>query len=104
MASHESLLAEALNLDRGRMNHYCRTVDQRFLERINNENPRTMEHFAEIWYNSNGANQNRSYHYNNSRYHMLNYHATFTKGTIEFRLFQFDAPANGKRMGFMQDN
>ena len=23
---------------------------------------------------------------------MLNYHATFTKGTIEFRLFQFDRP------------
>ena len=30
---------------------------------------------------------------------MLNYHATFTKGTIEFRLFQFDAPAEGKRNG-----
>ena len=30
---------------------------------------------------------------------MLNYHATFTKGTIEFRLFQFDAPADGKRNG-----
>ena len=30
---------------------------------------------------------------------MLNYHATFTKGTIEFRLFQFDAPADGKQNG-----
>ena len=30
---------------------------------------------------------------------MLNLHATFTKGTIEFRLFQFDAPANGKQNG-----
>ena len=30
---------------------------------------------------------------------MLNYHATFTKGTIEFRLFQFDRPANGKKNG-----
>ena len=30
---------------------------------------------------------------------MLNLHATFTKGTIEFRLFQFDAPADGKRNG-----
>ena len=28
---------------------------------------------------------------------MLNYHATFTKGTIEFRLFQFDRPENGKK-------
>lgn len=30
---------------------------------------------------------------------MLNYHATFTKGTIEFRLFQFDKPANGRQNG-----
>ena len=30
---------------------------------------------------------------------MLNLHATFTKGTIEFRLFQFDEPANGKQNG-----
>ena len=32
-------------------------------------------------------------------HNMLNYHATFTHGTIEFRLFQFDAPANGKQNG-----
>lgn len=30
---------------------------------------------------------------------MLNYHATFTKGTIEFRLFQFDAPEGNKKNG-----
>ena len=41
-----------------------------------------------------------NFHYNNnSRYHMLNYHATFTKGTIELRLFQFDPPADGKQNG-----
>ena len=30
---------------------------------------------------------------------MLNYHATFTKGTVEFRLFQFDEPGDGRRGG-----
>ena len=30
---------------------------------------------------------------------MLNYHATFTKGTVEFRLFQFDAPTAERRGG-----
>ena len=30
---------------------------------------------------------------------MLNLHATFTKGTIEFRLFQFDKPENGRLNG-----
>lgn len=58
-----------------------------------------MADFADIWYTANGANYGRSQHYNDSRYHMLNYHATFTKGTIEFRLFQFDAPAEGRQNG-----
>ena len=58
-----------------------------------------MAAFADIWYGSQGDNYGRNQHYNDSRYHMLNYHATFTKGTIEFRLFQFDAPADGKQNG-----
>lgn len=99
MASHESLLADALNLDRGRMNRYCRTVEPGFLEQLNRKKPKTMAQLADIWYTSNGANYGRTHHYNDSRYHMLNYHATFTKGTIEFRLFQFDAPADGKKNG-----
>ena len=99
MASHESLIADALDLDRGRMHRYCRTVDPRFLEQVNKRKPKTMAQLADIWYTSNGANYGRDHHYNDSRYHMLNYHATFTKGTIEFRLFQFDAPADGKQNG-----
>ena len=99
MASHESLLAEALDLDHYRMRRYCRTVDPRFLEQLNRRKPTTMADLADIWYSSQGANYGRSQHYNGSRYHMLNLHATFTKGTVEFRLFQFDAPANGRRNG-----
>lgn len=99
MASHESLLADALNLDRGRMNRYCRMVDPRFLEQLNRKNPKTMSKLADIWYSTQGCTYGRNHHYNDSRYHMLNYHATFTKGTIEFRLFQFDEPSNGKQNG-----
>ena len=99
MASHESLIAEALNLDQGRMNRYCRTVDPNFLEQLNKKKPTNMAALADIWYGTQNADYGRSQHYNSSRYHMLNYHATFTKGTVEFRLFQFDAPANGKLNG-----
>ena len=99
MAGHESLIAEALNLDGRRMSRYCRTVDPRFLEQLNKKKPQTMAALADIWYTSHGAGYNRSAHYNDSRYHMLNYHATFTKATVEFRLFQFDRPADGKRNG-----
>ena len=99
MASHESLLASALKLDKNRMDRYCRTVDPCFLMKLNEKKPRTMEKLADVWYSGNGADFRRTNHYNDSRYHMLNYHATFTKGTIEFRLFQFDAPAEGKQNG-----
>ncbi len=99
MAGHENLLADALNLDSWRMNRYCKTVDPRFLKELNKKKPKTMAALADIWYTANGASYGRDHHYNDSRYHMLNYHATFTKGTVEFRLFQFDAPADGKLNG-----
>lgn len=99
MASHESLLAEALQIDKGRMNRYCKMVNPEFLQEINFKKPNTMAELADIWYGSHGANLRRNHQYNDSRYHMLNLHATFTKGTVEFRLFQFDAPENGRQNG-----
>ena len=99
MASHEGLLADALKIDRDRINSYCRTVHPLFLHEINRLKPSTMSDLADIWYTSHNARGDRNQHYNSSRYHMLNLHATFTKGTIEFRLFQFDAPADGRQNG-----
>lgn len=99
MASHESLLISSLAIDRRRISRYCQTVNPVFLERVNRSKPKTMSKLADIWYQSHDANYGRDHHYNDSRYHILNLHATFTKGTIEFRLFQFDAPADGKKNG-----
>ena len=99
MASHESLLASALHLDSYRIDRYCRTVDPRFLQKVNTRKPTTMAMLADIWYTSHDASYGRSQHYNDSRYHMLNYHATFTKGTVEFRLFQFDSPSADRKGG-----
>ena len=99
MASHEELLISALAIDRSRTARYCRTVDPNFLTQLNKRKPKTMSALADIWYGSHGADYCRSQHYNDSRYHQLNLHATFTKGTVEFRLFQFDEPSNGKQNG-----
>ena len=99
MASHEGLLTDALNLDRNRINQYCQMVDTNFLTEVNRKKPKTMSKLADIWYGSHHANYGRDHHYNDSRYHMLNLHATFTKGTVEFRLFQFDEPSEDRRGG-----
>lgn len=99
MASHESLLINAINIDEGRTRTYCKTVNRNFLTALNQTKPRTMSALADVWYTSQGASYGRSQHYNESRYHQLNYHSVFTKGTIELRLFQFDIPRNGKKNG-----
>lgn len=87
MASHEQLLIRALGIDPARTSRYCRTVDPDFLAALNKKKPQTMAGLADIWYTTQGASYGRDQHYNSSRYHMLNLHATFTKGTVEFRLF-----------------
>ncbi len=99
MASHESLIAEALKLDRGRMAQYCQMVDKEFLTQLNKKKPTSMSKLADIWYSTQGGTYGRDAHYHSSRYRMLNLHATFTKGTVEFRLFQFDKPENGRLNG-----
>ena len=99
MASHERLLIDAINISSSRIHTYCQTVDQNFLRTLNRRKPRTMTQLADIWYSSQNANYGRGQHYNNSRYHMLNLHSTFTKGTVEFRLFQFDNPSETRKGG-----
>jgi hypothetical protein len=89
MAAHESQIGRAIQIDEGRTGRYCRAVDPDFLKRLNNQKPQTMEALKKIWYEGNHAAWGQDRHYNESRYHMLNLHASFTKGTIEFRLFQF---------------
>ena len=102
MAGHEELIGEAIKIDAHRKNSFCRITNPSFIAAINNKKPKTMSDLAQIWYSTNGGGNAASAihdHYNYSRYHMLNLHATFTKGTVEFRLFQFDKPEGDKKNG-----
>ena len=99
MAAHEKQIGRAIWIDEGRTRSYCKTVNQNFLRMLNEKKPETMEELADIWYEGNGDTYGRTLHYNSSRYHMLNLHASFTKGTIEFRLFQFSNPHGDSKGG-----
>ena len=99
MASHESLLIAAMRIDQNRISRYCQTVDRTFLNRLNKEKPQTMDRLADTWYEAHDCSYGRREHYNPSRYHCLNYHSVFTKGTIEFRLFQFANPTSKRKGG-----
>ncbi len=83
VASKEDMIYDALQVGMSRA-HYCKKVDRSFLQKLNAAKPRTMDEIKDIWYNGrDGSN----YHYHDSRYHLLNLHSVFSKGTVEFRAF-----------------
>ena len=103
----EDFLTQALAIAPYRRETWCRQVEPAFLEHLNRAKPTTMDDFAALYYrwnydpnrdfDSNRAEHEWRYfadhrhHYDNSRYHLLNLHATFSlerpAHTIEFRAF-----------------
>ncbi|MBD5513338.1 MAG: amidoligase [Lachnospiraceae bacterium] len=84
MAQKEDILYRALQIAPERL-QYCQKVNEVLLGVINSRKPQTLAELADMWYGD--ADVYRTAHYNPSRYRGLNLHATFTKGTVEFRLF-----------------
>ena len=85
MAAKDDILYDALKVKAGRAHTYCKKTEEWFIEAVNTKKPKTMNELRDIWYSKYpwGTHQ----HYHNSRYHGLNLHSDFTKGTVEFRLF-----------------
>ena len=83
----EDLLTQALGISGERRDRWCQPVDQAFLERLNRKKPKTLDAFAALWYGTSGWRYHAEQHYDPSRYHLLNLHAVWQKGTCEFRAF-----------------
>ena len=85
MYAKEDLLFKALQVIDTRV-YYCKKSREDVLMKARAEKKDlTMDSLERIWY---GEHYNsRHQNYNESRYHALNLHATFNKGTVEFRLF-----------------
>lgn len=98
MASKEDLIYKAMQVEVARERQYCRKVEQSFLEELNRKKPRTLDEVSRIWYH---GSDGRYEHYHDSRYHCLNLHSVFQKGTIEFRLFNSTTHA-GKIKAYIQ--
>ena len=84
MAAKEDLIYKALGVSVERQHRWCRPVEERFLEELNRRRPTSMAAVEES--GTNGRSR-RGQHYDQSRYHCLNLHSVFQKGTVEFRLF-----------------
>lgn len=98
MASKEDLIYKALQVTVARQHRWCKPVEARFLEELNRRKPKTLNEVSRIWYN---GGDRSSVHYDDSRYHCLNLHSVFQKGTVEFRLFNSTTHA-GKIKAYIQ--
>ena len=85
----QDLFYEALEIG-ARANRWCRKMDKSLLDAMKADSVRTKASMERIWYSpANGGYSGGidHQHYNFSCYHGINLHAFFTKGTVEFRLF-----------------
>ena len=85
--SKEEMLYRALKVDKLIEEKYCQKTNEKFLKKLNEEKPDTLEKLSEVWYDTQAPYSDRNAKYNKSRYHYMNLRATFTKGTGSVKKF-----------------
>lgn len=103
MTSRQDLIYEALEIG-DRADHWCHKLNTSLLAEMKKDKNISKERAEQIWYSS--ANDGYSggvdhSHYNHTRYHGVNLHSYFSKGTVEFRLFNSTLHA-GKIKAYIQ--
>lgn len=103
MTARQDLIYEALQIG-DRESNWCHKLNKTLLDAMKKDKNLTKEKAEEIWY----SRANDGYcggidhqHYNATRYHRVNLHSFFTKGTVEFRLFNSTLHA-GKIKAYIQ--
>lgn len=87
MFSKEDILFKALQVNESRAQHWCKKVRDPMLRQaraLSSEETTDLTELERVWYE--GIN-GHSEHYNWTRYHALNLHSVFYRGTVEFRCF-----------------
>ena len=100
----QDLFYEALAVSERRTERFCRKMNKNLFKAIQQDSERTTASLERLWYSpvNDGYRYGISHdHYNSTRYHGINLHAFFTKGTVEFRLFNGTTHA-GKIKAYVQ--
>ena len=87
MYSKEDILFKALQVDPNRADEYCKKVRENMLRQartLSSDETKDLTELEAIWY---GGRDGHTDHYNWTRYHALNLHSVFYRGTVEFRCF-----------------
>lgn len=85
MSSYQDVIYKALAIDPCR-ERWCKKLEPMLIDKFNVRGLDTMKKGETAWYGE-GRENEKHMHYSQSRYHGLNLHSVFSKGTIEFRLF-----------------
>lgn len=94
----ENIITKALAVDEDRKRNYARDVDSELMSKIAAKKPATNDDLNMMWYGYRNINPD---HYNGTRYHGLNLHNVWYRGTIEFRWFNSTLHA-GKVKSYIQ--
>lgn len=87
MYSKEDILFQALKVNEGRVNHWCKKIQEDKLKKIRRlPSGASMNQMADLWYSD--SEESRYNHYNETRYYALNLHSVFYRGTLEWRCFE----------------
>ena len=78
----EPLILAALGVSEDRQRSYTRPVRDGLIRQIERRRPRTTDQLNRIWY---GYHNHRPQHYDRTRYHGVNLHNVWYRGTVEFR-------------------
>lgn len=85
----EDLIFKAVGTQRSRLNQWCQPIDDKLVDRVKKIKKLDDDTLRDTWYNTySHSYELQSAHYNSSRYHALNLHSVFYRGTVEFRLFE----------------
>lgn len=85
MSSYQDVIYKALAIDPCR-ERWCRKLEPMLIDKFNERGLDSMSKGESAWYGK-GHENGKYQHYNPTRYHGLNLHSVFSKGTVEFRLF-----------------
>lgn len=86
MSSYQDIIYKAVKVDPYRED-YCKKLSSVLIDKFNERGLDSIAKCETAWYGKGNEAYHKSQHYSNTRYYGLNLHSVFTKGTVEFRLF-----------------
>lgn len=81
----EPLILTALGVSEARKRQYTKPVSAELIAKIERSRPKTRDEMNRIWY---GYHNHHPQHYDSTRYHGVNLHNVWYRGTVEFRWFE----------------